>query len=316
MIDFDNMYCAGAAAPDVVPDILIVGASIIDVLVRPASPSVFETGSYPADDIAMQTGGDALNEALVLAKLGRRVRLDTILGDDDGGRFIAARCQKAGVILPEDVFHSEFKTGVNVVLVREDGSRHFLTGRNGSLRKLRAGHLHPFDSRIGIMCFASIFVFPEFGDTELAGLFAGAKARGITVCADMTKCKHGETLDDMRRSMPLIDYLIPNDEEAMLLTRKSSVEDAAAAFLASGVKNVVIKCGARGCYIAQAGASYYMPPVPGVSCIDTTGAGDSFAAGFLYALSAGCGIGECADFANRCGARAVASIGATSWLDA
>ena len=60
--------------------ILVVGAAILDVLAEPADEHVFETGSSPADAITMRTGGDALNEATVLAKLGRNVRLLTVLG--------------------------------------------------------------------------------------------------------------------------------------------------------------------------------------------------------------------------------------------
>ena len=47
--------------------IVIIGASILDVLVRPADRNVFETGSSPAEDISISFGGDALNEATVLA---------------------------------------------------------------------------------------------------------------------------------------------------------------------------------------------------------------------------------------------------------
>ena len=57
-----------------------------------------------------------------------------------------------------------------------------------------------------------------------------------------------------------------------------------------------------------------VPAKAGVKCVDTTGAGDSFAAGFLYALSEGRTLRECAEYANECGARAVGVMGATEWL--
>ena len=60
-------------------------------------------------------------------------------------------------------------------------------------------------------------------------------------------------------------------------------------------------------------SGYYVPAVPGVQCIDTTGAGDSFAAGFVYGISEGWEIRRCAEFANQCGAKAVAQVGATTW---
>ena len=64
---------------------------------------------------------------------------------------------------------------------------------------------------------------------------------------------------------------------------------------------------------SNAVSGYYVPAVPGVQCIDTTGAGDSFAAGFVYGISEGWEIRRCAEFANQCGAKAVAQVGATTW---
>ena len=53
----------------------------------------------------------------------------------------------------------------------------------------------------------------------------------------------------------------------------------------------------------------------GVTVVDTTGAGDSFVGGFLYALSQDLPLEECARTANHCGAKAVQKIGATAWVD-
>ena len=58
--------------------IMIIGASILDVMVRPADRHVFETGSSAAEDISISFGGDALNEATVLASLGKKVSLQTL----------------------------------------------------------------------------------------------------------------------------------------------------------------------------------------------------------------------------------------------
>ena len=72
--------------------------------------------------------------------------------------------------------------------------------------------------------------------------------------------------------------------------------------------------GRNGCYIRSGEMSGRIPAVSGVECVDTTGAGDSFAAGFVYALSEGKSLKECAEFANACGAKAVQSVGAAEWI--
>ena len=75
----------------------------------------------------------------------------------------------------------------------------------------------------------------------------------------------------------------------------------------------MIKCGSRGCYIRTRERKKHIEAVRDVKCIDTTGAGDSFTAGFLYGLSEQWEIEKCAEFANQCGANAVQVTGAVNW---
>ena len=208
------------------PEVLLMGAAIIDVLVRPADEEVFRTGSYPAEDIRMSVGADALNEATVLARMGKPVRLVTVIGNDLAGRFLIEHCRREGIGLSDGCVRDGMATGINVVLVGEDGRRNFLTNASGSLRKLCLGDIQtPFPKSVKIVCFASIFVFPQIGAKELACIFAQAKRQNKIVCADMTKCKNRETVEEMAEAFSYIDYLLPNDEEAMLLRRRRSFEN-------------------------------------------------------------------------------------------
>ena len=308
--------------------ILMIGAAIVDVLVSPAKPSVFDTGSFPADAIQMSFGGDAMNEATVLASLGKQVYLNTIIGDDPQGEMIQNRCEKFGIRMTPDCVKKELATGINVVLVQENGERSFLTNRNGSLRKLSAEDIAvPFPEGTGILCYASIFVSPQMKHDALANVLQKAKSQGILTFADMTKCKNGETVEEIKGILENLDYLIPNEEEAYLVTRAHTPEKAAEIFRRAGVKHVIIKCGKKGCYvlgedvqetcskIAGESNGFYVPAVEGVHCVDTTGAGDSFSAGFIYGISEGWSLEKCAVFANQCGARAVSEIGATTWCE-
>ena len=70
------------------PDLILAGAAIVDVPVVPADASVFSRVSTPAEHIMLTTGGDAMNEAMVLSRLGKQVRLITRIGTDDAGRYI------------------------------------------------------------------------------------------------------------------------------------------------------------------------------------------------------------------------------------
>jgi len=296
-------------------DFIIIGASILDVLAQPVSADVFETGSVSADHTAMHTGGDALNEAAVLAALGASVRLVSKIGTDYAGNYIQAFCRNAGMDTSFLQEEASLETGVNLVLVDASGERHFITSRNGSLRKLDPADISDEALAGGrYLCFASIFVFPAFDDAALAGLFSRAKANGLILCADMTKRKNGETLEDMKSSLPLLDYIFPNYEEASLLTGLYDEDEIADAFLAYGVGCVVLKAGARGSFIKTKAERYWIPAYPHARCLDTTGAGDTFTACFLDALSRGKTLPECGSFANAGASICIERMGATGGI--
>ena len=100
---------------------VIIGAAIIDVLAYPVNVKVFETGSYSTEDIHMTTGADALNEATILAKKGRRVQLETVIGQDDAGKFIQAHCDDAGIMVRDACIKKDEKTG-RMMMVPVEGS--------------------------------------------------------------------------------------------------------------------------------------------------------------------------------------------------
>ena len=189
-------------------DIVLAGAAIIDIPVVPVDASVFTRISSPADRIIMTSGGDAMNEALVLSRLGKAVRLITRIGKDDAGAYLKNICQTAGMDTTYMREIDGLDTGINVVLVDHDGERRFLTNPHGSLRALQAEDIVPEALRQAkIFCFASIFVFPLIDPLQLEQLFRMVREQGLVVCADMTSPKHGETIYDLAPALRWLDYL-------------------------------------------------------------------------------------------------------------
>ena len=114
-------------------DSIIIGAAIVDIPLSPVTPDIFTTHSMPLQRIAMGLGGDAANEALVLARLGHAPALVSVVGRDAPGEFVCQYLSKAGVDVSAVAVREGLDTGINVVLVRPDGERSFITSRNGSL---------------------------------------------------------------------------------------------------------------------------------------------------------------------------------------
>ena len=349
--------------------LMVIGAAVGDVTVMPAPKNLPPAGSTPMERIRLSTGGDALNEAIVAARLGCRTSLLTLLGRDDMGAVIRDHCRRADVRLLA-AEEPEMDTSLNVVLVDETGERRFLTNANSTLRRLCLEHILPaLDTEeyaaARAVCLASLFVSPALTLTDTETLFRRVKADGKLLCADTTRPKHGETVADAADALKHLDWFFPNLEEALFLTKADSPRAAAEALLSAGVRRVALKLGGEGCLLASRETDFgeepavppehlrasandrrgecgcaaalsraepvpdacapsmaentpspthfrVVPAVPGVRCVDATGAGDTFAASFQCALLAGEPPVRCAAYANAVASLCVEQPGATS----
>ena len=294
-------------------NITVIGNAIIDVLAKSVNAKVFETGSLPVDNIKLTFGGDALNEAIVLTRLGKNVDLISKVGDDEAGSRVLSFLKDSGISVDKVAIEKGLDTSINIVLIDEQGERHFLTNPVGSQRKLSEADIFPYlDSANDIVSFASIFVSPILDIPTMKRVFRKIKEKPDRILvADMTKAKKGESLKDIAELLPYVDYILPNKEEIALLTGEKNPEVNAKLLVEAGVSCAVIKCGSKGCIIKTREEIYHVPAYPVKNCIDTTGAGDSFAAGFLWALSEGLSLIDCGCFACAVASCTVECVGST-----
>lgn len=295
--------------------ILVIGGAVADLSLGPVDRTIFDHDSTPIDHISLSTGGDALNEATTLAQLGHRVRLVTLLGQDPAGDYLLEQCRRAGLDCSSVVRDPKVATSVNAVLVDHTGERRFVTAKNTSIRRLGPEHTTPALRHLDgvqIASFASIFVSPRFGAQELETLFAALHRRRILVCTDMTRPKNGERAEDLAGALRYIDFFFANLEEGRMLTGKSTPEAITQRLVDCGVRYVVLKLGADGCYYRFDNWSSYVPAYPGCRCVDTTGAGDTFVAAFLHGLLWGIPRWRCAAFANAAASVCVEHTGSAS----
>ena len=291
----------------------IIGAAHLDALVEGMDETLLRAGSSPAERIRLGFGGDALNEAVTLARLGGAVDLVSKIGCDSAGDMVLDFCRSAGLSTERIAREEGLSTSMNIVLIDHTGERRFITDPNSSLRALALDDVLPLvESLSPVVCFASLFVFPRFRAEELAVLFSAIKQRGCLLAADMTKRKNGEKLADLAGVWGNIDILFANAEEAGLLTHAATVEEMAKEIRDSGVGCVVIKTGVAGCYLASASFTGVVHGCVSRACVDTTGAGDNFAAAFLFAHAAGRTPEDCARFANAAASICVEHLGATA----
>ena len=218
-------------------EVICIGAAIVDIPLQPVSKNIFDVDSYPLERIAMTTGGDAINEATIISRLGHRTALISLVGDDAPGHFIVDHCRRENIDIQSLKQDADIDTSINVGLVTADGERTFVTNRNGSLWKLNINDvdLDRF-SQAKVLSLASIFNSPLLDGKALTEIFTQAKAYRLIICADMIKPRLNETLEDIRHALSYVDYLFPNFEEARLLTGKETLDEIADSFLSCGVK--------------------------------------------------------------------------------
>lgn len=293
-------------------DIVIVGAAHMDLQVRPIRRELLDVASYPADEMKWSVGGDAINEATIITRLGHHVKLISCFGDDMIGAMILDHCRKNGIDTDYIKRDPAKTTGINIGLILEDGERTFINNRSGSIWTFSPEDVDLQEIEgAGILSFASIFNNPLLDEKLMLPLFKKAKAQNMIICADMVAPKRGETLENIRECLSYVDYFFPNYDEASRLTGLQDVEEIADALLGLGIKNVLIKIGKKGCLVKNAEESFIVSGYPRSNCIDTTGAGDNFASGFICGLMEGKTLRECAELANCTASIAVEAVGAT-----
>jgi sugar/nucleoside kinase (ribokinase family) len=165
---------------------------------------------------------------------------------------------------------------------------------------------------VKIVSLGSMMIPPFVTVESIDRVVKKAKEIGAIVCADVIYSP-GCSMEELGKNGTLqyIDYIFPNEEEARLLTGKDTVEEMADVLLGYGIKNVLIKVGAEGVYIKNQDGVIRVPAV-GHIVVDTTGAGDNFAAGFITGLVEGKDLTECAYLAAATAGVAIQYIGANT----
>lgn len=293
-------------------DVTVIGPSVIDILAAPFDPEALAKGKRDVDQIRMSFGGDALNESVVLSRMGKKVQLISKIGADEAGRSIRKHLEKEKVSIKHVIVEKGLNTSVNIALVDADGGRKFLTDPHSSQRKLGLEDVLPMlDETAPIVSFASIFISPCFSIEKTEQLFSRIKAAGKTLVSDVTRPKNGETFDDLKVLFPYMDIFVPNDEEIFLLTGEKDPYKNVQMLVDAGVKTAVVKIGKDGCLIGTRDGIVHVPAVAGVKCVDTTGAGDSFAAGLIAGLAEGRSIVDCARLGCAAASCSIEQVGAT-----
>ncbi|GAA1515821.1 sugar kinase [Dactylosporangium maewongense] len=293
---------------------LIVGLGEAMVLFQPADLLPLEECATASVHVA----GAELNLLAAAARAGARSAFCSRVGDDPFGRRVVAAAEGLGVAAGLVAVDGTRPTGVFVKDVRPDGARRVHYYRAGSA----ASALDEADADRALAAGPDLVAVSgltaALGDgprRAVLRLAREAHARGIPVAVDPNLRPGLDAAGVVTALLPLTAYLLLGMDEAVPLFGTDDPGEVFARAKAAGVREVVLKAGADGCWHDGGDTPAHLPSTA-VRVVDPVGAGDAFAGAYLAARLAGTGPRGAALLGTRFAARVVASAGDTEGLPA
>lgn len=295
-----------------VTGVLCCGNICHDIPVWPVDQFTWGTTTFVAE-LEAGIGGNGANTSYTLGRLDCPVKVYGIVGRDWQGDNLIGILQKAGVNT-DGVERTGAPTNSTVCVVNSTGDRLFLH-RLGASSDMRAVNLQvgsPQAAPYSHFHMANFFTLPDIRK-HAQEILAEARSAGKTTSLDTGWDGMGRWMEDVGPCLPYVDLMFVNDTEARVLTGFEDSAQAAAKLRDLGAGEVIVKLGGSGSVLFAGDGTHHAAPFS-VKPVDTTGAGDCFAGGFLAALHHGMPYAEALRFANAVGALNVQKLGAVTGI--
>lgn len=287
-------------------DVLVLGDANPDLLLTGGDLGpVSGQREAVAGSATFTVGGSGAIFACAAARLGLRVALAGVVGDDDFGRFIAQQLEDRGVDVRGLRRAGGSPTGISVVLARPDDRGTYTVP--GTIADLTAGSVDEELLAAARHVHVTAYYLQDALRPGLPALLRRVRAAGATTSLD-PNWDPSESWDaGLLDLLELVDLFLPNAAEATRIGGAADVEDAARA-LGERTGTIAVKLGDDGA-LAVRGGDLVRAGAVEVDAVDGTGAGDTFDAAMVLGLLRGWPLERSLALANACGALACRAIG-------
>jgi sugar/nucleoside kinase (ribokinase family) len=321
---------------ELVLDVLAIGDAVVDVIAAADDDFLVEEGLvkgsmrvldaagatrlYARMNQARETsGGSAANTMAGIAALGGRAGFVGQVARDQLGEIFTHDIRALGVAFETPPIDRGVPTGRCLILVTPDAQRTMSTFR-GAAHELRAEALDPAQVESAAILYLEAYLWRSQGPRGAmreAMAIARRAGRGIAFTLSDVACivpHRADFLDLIGEGA--IDLLFANEAEIVALTGETDRESAVAA-IADRLPLLVVTCGAQGALAVASGGERAEVPIAriGRGVVDTTGAGDLFAAGFLVGQARGRGLEESLRIGSIAAAEVISHYGARPEAD-
>lgn len=309
-----------------------IGNALTDMLVNMKSDDVLDTfgiarGSMSLVDSALQSkisksvagfpyslslGGSADNTIRAMARLGTQVGFIGKVGRDTTGDFFEQALQNLGIA--PTIFRGENRSGKCVSLVSPDGERTMVT-HLGAAMELHAEEITA-DIFEGYDClYIEGYLVQDHSLIESA--MRTAKAQGLKVAIDLASFNVvEENLDFLRRiTREYVDIVFANEDEAKVFSGEQEPINALQ-YISEMCSLAVVKIGMKGALIKHGAEVIHVGIMAAAKRVDTTGAGDFYAAGFMHGLCEGLSLRQCGTIGAITAGKVIEVVGTTLGEDA
>ncbi len=280
--------------------VLVIGSLNMDIVTKVKStPKVGETVS--GNGLMTSAGGKGANQAVALGKLGCNVTMIGKVGDDDNGIQLKNNLTTMNVI-DKVVVEKNTPTGTAFIMVNDNGDNSIVVieGANGSLSSDEVEEKW-FDG------IDYVVMQHEIKEDVVFKILEIASKLNKTVFLNPAPARKLPS-----KYLKLIDYLVVNETEFEEITELKYKDENTliSAYEKIQVKNILLTLGEKGALFYNGSKTVYVEAQKVENVVDTTAAGDSFIAGFIYCLAKGDDIKSCMDFASKVAGYTVTKIGA------
>ena len=288
-------------------DLLVIGEINPDLVLRGDDVvPAFGQAEKLVEHAELTIGSSSVITACGAARLGLSVAFIGLTGDDMFGRFMLSRMQERGIDVSACVVDDSTATGVSVIL-SDPEDRAILT-YPGTMPNLRLDQVdESLLGRARHIHMGSYFLLDALRPA-LPGLFSRARAQGLTISLDSNWDPAGKW--NVAPVLPHIDLFFPNRSEVCFISGEDDFREGLG-ILASQIPTLAVKLGPDG-GLARHGREMVAAPSLSVEVVDTTGAGDSFNAGYLYGYLNEMSLEASLSLACACGSLSTRAAGGTA----
>ncbi|MGZ9586499.1 carbohydrate kinase family protein [Paenibacillus marinisediminis] len=288
-------------------DAVVIGDANIDLVVGGSTTMPSPGEEIFVDMMQIHVGGGAALFSLSLAKLGMKLAFNGVLGKDQFGEFILDEFKQTGIDTRQIKRSEMNNTGISIA-VNPQKDRSFITYM-GSNQEVNLDQVDLLEITQGRHIHLTGYKGRQNHETFIA-LVKKLKAEGITLSCDTGWDDTGEWYQGVMELMTYMDVFFMNEQEALHYTRTSNILDSIEV-LRKYSKHFVLKLGAKGAVACVQGELTYRSGFI-VDAVDTTGAGDSFNAGYMYGFLSDKPVEKGLMYGNACGSFSVRSYGGST----